>query len=108
MFRTAGYGHSFTPEEAKEMVTEALETAISWRDEAACLGTDPDLFFPVGEGDLESISAAKEVCAICPVKEDCLAYSLETNQTDGIWGGHTATERRRLRRRWLRELREAS
>ncbi len=90
------------------MVTEAYEAIFSWRDEAACLGADPDLFFPVGEADLEAISAAKGICAGCTVREDCIAYALETNQTDGIWGGYTATERRRLRRRWLRELREAS
>ncbi len=79
-----------------------------WREEAACAGADPDLFFPVGDTDLETIAAAKAVCAGCPVKEDCLAYSIETNQTDGVWGGLTASERRRLRRRWLRELRRAS
>ncbi len=81
---------------------------LEWRDLAACNGSDPELFFPVGDTDVERISTAKEVCASCTVREECLAYSLETNQIDGIWGGHTATERRRIRRRWLRELREAS
>jgi hypothetical protein len=30
---------------------------------------------------------------------------LETNQQDGIWGGTTEAERRRVRRAWLADLR---
>jgi len=75
-----------------------LEPEEQWRDAAACSGTESDLFFPVAEESAET-SRAKEICASCPVQEACLAYALTTNQTDGVWGGMTATERRRLRRR---------
>lgn len=69
-----------------------------WRKEAACSGVPNEIFFPVGE-DPEATAIAKEVCAGCPVEEVCLQYALATNQTEGVWGGMDATERRRLRRR---------
>ena len=67
-----------------------------WRDDAACRGADIDLFFPVSEDDA---GPAKEICATCPVREACLEWAMATHQEDGIFGGMTATERRRLRRR---------
>ena len=88
---------------------EDVRNTETWRALAACRDSDSDLFFPSpGNDDVGRIAAAKAVCAICPVREDCLAFAVELNQTEGIWGGHTPAERRRLRRRWLRELREAS
>jgi WhiB family redox-sensing transcriptional regulator len=51
------------------------------------------------------IGRAKRVCASCRVREECLAYAIETNQVSGIWGGLTEDERRPLRRRWLAERR---
>ena len=78
----------------------------TWRDEAVCRGFDIEVFFP-DEGDAAAISAAKDICAACPVLDDCLAYAVEHNQTEGIWGGTTRQERRRLRRIWLRDVREA-
>ncbi|WP_446677701.1 WhiB family transcriptional regulator, partial [Streptomyces galbus] len=48
-----------------------------WLTEAACVGEDPELFFPVGSTGpaLEDVAAAKRVCARCPVIADCLAYA---------------------------------
>ena len=83
------------------------EPLPDWREDAACNGVDAEVFFPVGE-DIESMSRAKEVCAVCPVREDCLQYALATNQTEGVWGGTTSAERRRLRRKIMREIRKAS
>ena len=53
----------------------------SWRVDAICRDTDPELFFPVGTTGyaLLQIARAKEVCAQCPVNRDCLDYALETN-----------------------------
>lgn len=79
----------------------------AWRQDAACLGAEADLFFPVGE-ESDEAARAKEICGGCPVREDCLAYAFATKQTDGIWGGMTGTERRRfLRRERERRRREA-
>lgn len=84
-------------------------TVTPWREAAACLEVSPDevSFFPDKE-DLGAIVKAKAVCATCPVADECLSWAIETNQSEGIWGGHTAKERRRLRRRWLEEIRKAS
>ncbi len=79
-----------------------------WRALAACRDSDSSVFFPEVGSDVARIAAAKEVCAGCPVREDCLSFAVETNQSEGIWGGRTPSERRTLRRRWLKELRKAS
>lgn len=79
----------------------------SWREAGACFDRTDLTFFPSPDDRLAIISA-KVVCASCPVLDDCLSFSLETNQADGIWGGTTPTERVKFRRRWLRDLREAS
>ena len=72
----------------------------SWRNEAVCRDTDPELFFPVGTTGqaLLQIDKAKEVCDECPVKVKCLDFALETNQDSGIWGGTSEEERRDIRR----------
>ncbi len=73
----------------------------SWRNEAVCRDTDPELFFPIGTTGqaLLQIDRAKEVCCECPVKVKCLDFALETNQDSGIWGGTSEEERRDIRRR---------
>jgi WhiB family redox-sensing transcriptional regulator len=72
----------------------------TWRSQAICRDTDPDLFFPIGTTGqaLVQIDRAKEVCGVCPVKTDCLEYALETNQDSGIWGGLDEEQRRNIRR----------
>ena len=75
-----------------------IEPREGWRAGAACAGSDSDVFFPAPE-DEAAIIVAKEICASCPVREECLQFALSTNQGDGIWGGLDAQERRRLRRR---------
>ncbi|MFE2479731.1 WhiB family transcriptional regulator [Streptomyces sp. NPDC001194] len=65
----------------------------------ACRNADPALFFPaygVPLSDLQ-IRAAKELCAGCPVREECLAIAVRSDESDGIWGGTTPIERRRMR-----------
>jgi WhiB family transcriptional regulator, redox-sensing transcriptional regulator len=79
----------------------------SWREAAACATSRDVDFFP-DPADLNEISRAKALCAICPVSDECLTWAVETNQTEGIWGGHTPSERRSIRRRWLEEIRRAS
>jgi WhiB family redox-sensing transcriptional regulator len=65
-----------------------------WRDRAACIGADPDLFFPQRG---ESAEPAREICARCSVREACLDYALRNAITHGIWGGVSERERRALR-----------
>jgi WhiB family redox-sensing transcriptional regulator len=81
-----------------------------WRSRAQCIGTDPDLFFPLGgsEAPLAQAEAAKQVCNQCTVRVLCLEYALETNQTTGVWGGTNEDERRAIRRTWVRTGRPTS
>jgi WhiB family redox-sensing transcriptional regulator len=80
---------------------------MDWRDKAACLTADPELFFPVGNTGpaVDQIEKAKAVCARCNVTEVCLQYALETNQDYGVWGGLSEDERRALKRRAARARR---
>ncbi len=81
----------------------------TWRKNALCRDTDPELFFPVGNTGqaLQQISAAKEVCCECTVKTECLEFAIETNQDCGIWGGTSEDERRNIRRQMAAERRAA-
>ena len=66
----------------------------AWRRLAACHGLDPDIFFPISE---DEATPAKAVCGTCSVREACLEWALAAGE-EGVWGGLTERERRRLRR----------
>jgi WhiB family redox-sensing transcriptional regulator len=87
--------------------TPTKEITMDWRDKAACLTVDPELFFPVGNTGpaLDQIEKAKQVCGQCPVMDNCLQYALESNQDSGVWGGLSEDERRALKRRAARARR---
>lgn len=75
--------------------------ARDWRTRSACRDVDPETFFPVAEsGPVHdaAVTAAKAVCARCPVRAECLADALD-RLPYGVAGGLTEHERRRLRRR---------
>jgi hypothetical protein len=65
-----------------------------WMAEGLCGQTDPEMFFPEKGGSTKN---AKKICAVCPVRQQCLDYALEGDQRFGIWGGLSERERRRLR-----------
>ncbi|HWB87692.1 MAG TPA: WhiB family transcriptional regulator [Acidimicrobiia bacterium] len=83
-------------------------TVTSWREAASCLDAPEDVTFFPDKEDLVAIVKAKAVCAGCPVADVCLTWAIQTNQSEGIWGGHTPKERRKLRRRWIEEIEKAS
>ena len=66
---------------------------LSWRKHAACQGAEAGTFYPVSEEEAE---IAKAICAECPVREPCLEYALTNRERDGVWGGATERERRRM------------
>ena len=69
---------------------------LPWSTRAACRGLDPTIFFPVTE-DEEAV--AKLVCHECDVRELCLEHALGHREREGVWGGCTERERRRIIRR---------
>jgi WhiB family redox-sensing transcriptional regulator len=89
-----------------DRLTVAIEsTRKGWHRLANCRGVDPALFFPA-KGD--PTSSAKQVCAGCVVREDCLAHAMAANEKYGIWGGLSTRERLQIRRRRAREARETA
>ncbi|MDR0960158.1 MAG: WhiB family transcriptional regulator [Propionibacteriaceae bacterium] len=77
---------------------------MDWRDQAACLTENPELFFPVGNTGpaLLQIEEAKKVCNRCDVRDKCLHWALEAGQDHGVWGGMSEDERRAMKRRAAR------
>jgi WhiB family redox-sensing transcriptional regulator len=68
---------------------------VTWRQHAACRGIDPEVFHPVSEEDAEE---AKAICELCPVRQPCLEHALVRREREGVWGGLTERERRRILR----------
>ena len=74
----------------------------TWRDKAACKGQSIVLFYGFGENEqqnerLEREAKAKALCFSCSVQETCLHEAL-TKREDGVWGGMSKYERKRLLR----------
>jgi len=36
---------------------------------------------------------AKRLCAVCPLKQECLTYALKAKEPAGVWGGLNTQER---------------
>lgn len=70
-------------------------TNQTWRQHSACRGVEPDIFYPPSDEEAE---IAKAVCDACPVRQPCLEYALASRERDGVWGGATEKERRRILR----------
>jgi WhiB family redox-sensing transcriptional regulator len=75
-------------------------TVKRWQPLALCLGHDPDLWFPT---DSDGGARALSICAACAVRVDCLAWALENNEKEGIWGGVSPRKRQRIRAERRRE-----
>lgn len=59
----------------------------------ACRGLDPTIFYPEEDDDATD---AKSVCAECRVQVTCLEFALSHREKQGVWGGATERERRRI------------
>jgi WhiB family redox-sensing transcriptional regulator len=73
---------------------------MDWVNHARCKDEDPELFFPVGTTGpaAAQIAAAKAICMLCEVRNECLDWAMATGQDAGVWGGLSEDERRALRR----------
>ena len=72
---------------------------IEFFDRARCREVDLSVFYPEAKTKW-TVSQAKAICTLCPVRIECLEYALDTEFIDGaingIWGGKTERERRKL------------
>ncbi|MER6473174.1 WhiB family transcriptional regulator [Streptomyces collinus] len=75
-------------------------TKSNWRHQAACVGEDPEIFFPLVDLPAPGTEAslARSVCRRCPVIIACRTWALDHGEDDGIWGATTAAQRRAIRR----------
>ncbi|MBA3719739.1 MAG: WhiB family transcriptional regulator [Nocardioidaceae bacterium] len=74
-----------------------LMDVYEWQYDGACRSADPTLFFSPeaerGPRRYARESAAKQLCARCPVIEQCLRHALKVKEPYGVWGGLTTSER---------------
>lgn len=79
-----------------------VTTLWDWQMHAACRETDAGVFFhPArerGPAAAARDTAAKRVCSICPVIDECARHALVVQEPYGVWGGMTARERREILR----------
>lgn len=74
-----------------------------WRDSAACLGTDLDVFFPENQGR-DPYRRARAICSDCPVSDECLEAEMKfegnapVRLRAGMRGGLTPEGRLELHR----------
>jgi WhiB family redox-sensing transcriptional regulator len=66
-----------------------------WTAQARCKQASPDELFVRGAEQHK----AKQICAGCPVRAECLAEALDNGIEWGVWGGLTERERRAVLRK---------
>lgn len=73
-----------------------------WFDDAACRDVPTSVFFPPEDApgdprsELHDSHIARLICAVCPVREQCLDYALENKERYGLFGGASETQRRKV------------
>jgi WhiB family redox-sensing transcriptional regulator len=77
-------------------MTRRMLAQLNLSEEPLCAETDPELFFPPKGGSGVS-TRAYDICHTCPVEAECLDFALRY-RLDGIWGGTSEIQRRRIRR----------
>ena len=66
-----------------------------WAAKGICHQVRPDELFVRGAAQ----NRAKQLCAGCPVRTECLSEALDNEIEWGVWGGMTERERRSLLRK---------
>lgn len=65
---------------------------LDWRQLAACIDFEPDLWFP-HPGDTRTRERAVRICHSCPVWRACRTIADARDERYGIWGGETQKQR---------------
>lgn len=62
-----------------------------WRDDAACRGMKPEVFFPGGSRDnphrRRAVAEVAVVCHFCPVRAACARNALKCKASHGVFAG---------------------
>jgi WhiB family redox-sensing transcriptional regulator len=79
-----------------------IQETYEWQYDGACRGVDPETFFSPdaerGPRRRAREAAAKALCHVCPVVQECLNHALTVREPYGVWGGLTINERDQLLR----------
>jgi WhiB family redox-sensing transcriptional regulator len=87
-------------ENVKPVVVQ-LTRRPRWQALAECRGEPVEMFIPDRGGPT---TRAKQMCARCTVRAECLKYALAVPDLVGYWAGTNERERRRLRSARRRSL----
>ena len=63
-----------------------------------CAEVDGDAWFPENGANGSSVNIAKSICKVCNHRFECAEWGI-TYERHGIWGGLTAAERKKIRRK---------
>jgi WhiB family redox-sensing transcriptional regulator len=88
-----------------DLLDELLQRP-EWMYQGACIGENPNLFFPNSKRDgFRDRNRAVNICHTCPVQAECGAWALDENhiQRFGIWGGMTERQRNKIIQRRRRD-----
>lgn len=84
----------------------------SWQAKAKCYPEMAEDFFPFGDERQvevrEQYEYLRRFCRPCPVREMCLQWAIEQNYDEGMFGGTTPKERRRMRSALQRQVKTAA
>lgn len=80
----------------------ASAPATEWQAHGLCRAVDSTIFFPPAhfehKPEREAREAkAKQICAGCQVRVECLDWALSTREPHGVWGGYSESERKAAR-----------
>jgi hypothetical protein len=94
-----GNSHRATPRTAAEAAAARAFAEVAGVREppphhahASCRQEDPDLFFP-DKPSSQQEEQAKEICARCLIRRECLQWALIHRIRYGVWGGAGEAER---------------
>jgi WhiB family redox-sensing transcriptional regulator len=83
-------------------IREFLDLTAKAAEGGTACRKDPDLFWSLNEADM---AAAKKLCRTsgpnggpCPLLTGCRKFAISDNQNEGVWGGLTPDERRKVKR----------
>lgn len=86
------------PVDLLHAILPATGPDLSWQMMAACKVYDVEVFFP-GKGKSKDAERAIRICEGCSVQNECLDYSLQFLEQQGIQAGLSEVARRKLRKK---------
>jgi hypothetical protein len=71
-----------------------------WMEEAECLDSDPEAWFPATEARMSRANwTAMNACRRCTVRLVCLKMALQDDLDEGIFGGLLPSQRKQMNRK---------